>query len=136
MTSETDKLCRLLDELGVEWEAHAGNGWIFTYWTTQNGAFSYLARENERRYGTGKLLLETTGSTEGALVVTAEQAIAATLGSGTCNPVETEVITYYDEYGHDAVKVHVMECDECGGTYEHINGDYERCPRCGKAVER
>lgn len=60
----------------------------------------------------------------------------AELGSGTCNPVETEVITYYDEYGHDAVKVHVMECDECGGTYEHVNGDYERCPRCGKAVER
>lgn len=60
----------------------------------------------------------------------------AELGSGTCNPVETEVITYYDEYGHDAVKVHVMECNKCGGTYEHVNGDYERCPRCGKAVER
>ena len=60
----------------------------------------------------------------------------AELGSGTCNPVETEAITYYDEYGHDAVKVHVMECDECGGTYEHINGDYERCPRCGKTVRR
>lgn len=60
----------------------------------------------------------------------------AELESGTCNPVETEVITYYDEYGHDAVKVHVMECDECGGTYEHINGDYERCPRCGKTVRR
>ena len=48
-----------------------------------------------------------------------------------CKPVETEVITYYDEYGHDAVKVHIMECDRCGGTYEHVHGDYERCPRCG-----
>lgn len=62
---------------------------------------------------------------------------ADVLGSGTCNPEETEAITYYDEYGHDAVKVHVMECDECGGTYEHVYGDYEWCPRCGrKAVER
>ena len=52
----------------------------------------------------------------------------------TCEPVETEAITYYDEYGHDAVKVHFMECDRCGGTYEHVNGAYERCPRCGKAV--
>lgn len=68
------------------------------------------------------------------------QAIAdelnAVMGSGTCNPVETEAITYYNEYGHDTVKVHVMECDECGGTYEHVNGDYERCPHCGKVVER
>lgn len=27
--------------------------------------------------------------------------------------------------------VHVMECPECGRTYEHVNGDYERCPHCG-----
>ena len=62
-----------------------------------------------------------------------EQAIAdelnAKLGSGTCKPVETETL--------ENVTVHVMECDECGGTYEHVNGDYERCPHCGrKVVER
>lgn len=81
MTSETDELRRLLDERGVEWEGCDGVGYMFTYWTTQKGAFSYFARESEQRYGTDKLLLETTGSTEGALVVTAEQAVAATLGS-------------------------------------------------------
>lgn len=81
MTSETDKLRRLLDERGVEWEARDGNGRMFTYWTTQKGAFSYFARESEQRYGTDELLLETTGSTKAALVVTAEQAIAATLGT-------------------------------------------------------
>ena len=81
MTSETDELRRLLDERGVEWEGCDGVGYMFTYWTTQKGAFSYFARESEQRYGTDELLLETTGSTEGALVVTAEQAVAATLGS-------------------------------------------------------
>ena len=65
----------------------------------------------------------------------ARELADAMLGSGTCNPVETEVVTYYDEYGHDAVKVHVMECDRCGGTYEHVNGDYGRCPRCGRTVK-
>ena len=29
------------------------------------------------------------------------------------------------------VTIHVMECPECGRTYEHVNGDYERCPHCG-----
>jgi len=28
--------------------------------------------------------------------------------------------------------VHVMECTECGHVYEHVNGDYEYCPRCGR----
>ena len=27
--------------------------------------------------------------------------------------------------------VHVMECPECGWSYEYVNGDYERCPHCG-----
>lgn len=30
--------------------------------------------------------------------------------------------------------IHVMECSACGGTYEHINGSYEFCPRCGRKV--
>lgn len=28
--------------------------------------------------------------------------------------------------------VHVMECTECGHTYEYVNGDYKFCPRCGR----
>ena len=60
------------------------------------------------------------------------QAVADELNAelgGTCKPVETETL--------ENVTAHVMECDECGGTYEHVNGDYERCPRCGrKVVER
>lgn len=33
------------------------------------------------------------------------------------------------------VTIHVMECSECGRTYEHVNGDYEYCPRCGRRIE-
>ena len=46
------------------------------------------------------------------------------LGSGTCNPVETATL--------ENATAHVMECDMCGRTYEHVNGDYEYCPRCGR----
>ncbi len=28
------------------------------------------------------------------------------------------------------VKAYVMECSNCGHTYEHVNGDYEYCPHC------
>lgn len=35
----------------------------------------------------------------------------------------------------DGVPIRVMECSACGGTYEHVNGSYEFCPRCGRRVE-
>ena len=50
------------------------------------------------------------------------------LESGMCNPIETETL--------ENVTAHVMECDKCGHTYEHVNGDYKRCPYCGKLVKR
>lgn len=34
------------------------------------------------------------------------------------------------------VIVHVMECSACGHTYEHVNGDYEFCPHCGRRIVR
>ena len=49
-------------------------------------------------------------------------------------PDETETLECVcDGVGHYGKKVtiHVMECPECGRTYEHVNGDYERCPHCG-----
>lgn len=38
-----------------------------------------------------------------------------------------------DDLAHygERLTVHVMECPECGRTYEHVNGDYEYCPHCG-----
>lgn len=53
-----------------------------------------------------------------------------------CLPVSDETETLecvcdgIGSYGK-MVTIHVMECPECGRTYEHVNGDYERCPHCG-----
>lgn len=49
-------------------------------------------------------------------------------------PDETETIECVCDgvgYYGKRVTIHVMECPECGRTYEHVNGDYERCPHCG-----
>jgi Zn finger protein HypA/HybF involved in hydrogenase expression len=65
--------------------------------------------------------------------------MSATLGTGTCHADETETISVRgDTWGNRFDKhftIHVMECSECGQTYEHVNGDYEYCPRCGRRIE-
>ena len=62
---------------------------------------------------------------------TPEQAIAATLGSGTC-------CLYYgeDDDGYDG-----WYCDECGGWFQAVWRDGhlvepKHCQECGKAVKR
>lgn len=57
--------------------------------------------------------------------------------SGTCTADETETWECVcDGMGHygKRLTVHVMECSECGHTYEHVNGSYEFCPHCGRRV--
>lgn len=84
-----------------------------------------------------------TESMDGTLIVTGltpEQAIAATLGVGTCEADETDVIKCWvkceDKPSTERMElIHVMECSVCGGTYEHVNGSYEFCPRCGRRIE-
>lgn len=73
MTS-TDELRRMLDERGVEYEVDERNA--ITKWSTHYGAFVFFARQRE-----GKLLVETTVATEHSVILTPDQAIAATLGS-------------------------------------------------------
>lgn len=86
----------------------------------------------------------------GAYVAIADE-LNATIGScncsndctngertGTCTADETDtmecVCDGIGRYGK-RVTIHVMECSECGGTYEHVNGDYEYCPHCGRRLE-
>lgn len=63
---------------------------------------------------------------------------------GTCHAYETETVKcsredatiYHGRWFFGApLTVHVMECSECGHTYEHVNGSHEFCPRCGRRVE-
>lgn len=48
--------------------------------------------------------------------------------SETCELEETETLKN--------VTAHVLECSACGRTCEHVNGDYPRCPYCGRLVKR
>lgn len=76
MTS-TDKLRRLLDEHGVEYEAYRDiKNRCITRWRTYHGAFAFFAVEKE-----GELFVETASDTERSAICTPEQAIAATLGN-------------------------------------------------------
>lgn len=58
------------------------------------------------------------------------------VGVGTCEADDTDLIPFVladsDDIG--VGYIHVMECSVCGGTYEHVNGSYEFCPRCGRKV--
>lgn len=65
------------------------------------------------------------------------QAIEATLGPETCQADETDTWECVcDGIGHygERMTIHVMECDKCGHTYEHVNGSYEYCPHCGRRI--
>ena len=56
---------------------------------------------------------------------------------GVCSADETDTLEcVFDGIGHygKRVTIHVMECSECGRTYEHVNGDYEYCPHCGRHI--
>ena len=120
--TETNELRCMLDEAGVEWHDD-GYETTCTVWTANGITWHGLWRD-----GSIELL---------AHHLTPEQAIAATVGRGTCEADETETIKCWvkckDEPNTEHMElIHVMECSECGHTYEHVNGDYEFCPRCGR----
>ena len=106
----TDELRRLLDERGVEYLAseddttiyYADSGYRYTYNVNHDSGWAQLYGYN----------------------LTPEQAIAATLGSGTCHlkPWEMERDTgFYDS----------MECD-CGYVADVADwASWHFCPSCG-----
>lgn len=125
MTSATDVLRRMLNERVVEWEAFDDFEQT-TQWSTHNGAFVYWARERD-----GKLFVETTAPTKGSASCTPEQAIAATLGAGTCC-IEKRNMDW-----------HCTGCGEIVGTDDptselFIDGNavelWRYCPNCGRKV--
>lgn len=131
----TERVRELLDERGVEWD-YGITGSTTTMFSVNGVDLTFTPMRDG-------LVCST--------ILTPEQAIAATLGSsnctndctngertGTCIADETEVwecvCDGIGRYGK-RVTVHVMECSECGHTYEHVNGDYEFCPHCGRRIE-
>lgn len=126
----TETLRAMLDERGVEYKG----GERSVRWRDRNGVMMQAFPLAD-----GELGMDVWSCTP-------EQAIAATLGRGNCSNNERTGACTADEtdtwecvcdgigrYGK-RVTVHVMECSECGHTYEHVNGDYEFCPHCGRRV--
>ena len=122
--SAIEELHRMLDERGVEYEETYG----ITLWTGADGcAYTAIEMVPLSMKPSKKLMVRR--------ILTPEQAIEATLGRGTCTADETDTWECVrDDLGNygKTMNVHVMECTECGHTYEHVNGDYEYCPRCGR----
>ena len=112
----TEELRRLLDERGVPWKDHGYEN--HTWW----GAW-----HAENRPSVNGLFLKVEG------VVTSEQAIAATLGAGTC-----EVDGYDDgiDEGMDGDWYSYAPPTWCLSCWHRCEGS-ERpryCPVCGKRV--
>ena len=123
----TELLCKLLEERGVSCRTH----YLYTSWYV--GPKLYYAVDN----------------LDGTLTIanlTPEQAIAATLGSGTCEITATATTdTEFARAVHDGnlwrrVKGHIR-CRNCGLNIESVialDGCNEHaikhCPNCGKEV--
>lgn len=141
--SANDELHRLLDERGVEHQDYEFSPDVkTTSWDIDTSDPRYEVCAAFEEFDGGTTLLRFWNPTP-------EQAVEATLGplvtSSNCS--NSERTTTVDEtdtwecvcdqvgrYGK-CVTIHVMECSACGGTYEHVNGSYEFCPRCGRRVE-
>ena len=110
----TDILRRLLDERGVEW-GDDGYPTTCTVWASDGIVWHGLWRDD---------CIELIAH------LTPEQAIAATLGAGTCHiePWKME---------HDTGFFDCMECSECGyvtDVSEWAKATY--CAGCGRRIEQ
>ena len=110
MTSATERLRAMLDDRGVEWWQSANTlGCIFTRWYSPLFGDEVCAMEN----GDGELELFSH-------LMTPEQAIAATLGAGTCK------LTLYEDTG-------ITVCSECGAVQPDDWTVYY-CWSCGRRI--
>lgn len=116
MTSATDRLRALLDERGVEWR-----GGLPTETIVREPIDAlYVERSDGRMHVYFRSYM------------TPEQAVAATLGPGTCHNISPKL-------GNDE-----FTCDEClarvygsGGQWFDVNWEYHKfnyCPNCGRKV--
>lgn len=111
--SATDELRRLLDERGVEWMPSVWSAKDETFYKV--GEIGYLATE----LSSGRMKVCIEG------YPTPEQAIAATLGTGTCHEVK--------------IDRHYRGCSECGYRWEYMYAvgwqvGPKFCPNCGRKL--
>lgn len=113
----TDELRRLLDERGVEYETYV----------EQPTGFEHV-KWNFGEHGSADFNLEfgEPWLTMYGVISGPEQAIAATLGPGTCHPVEQHLDMHSD--------LTVTVCSSCGVPEDEL-ADMNFCPNCGARVE-
>lgn len=122
----TDEMRKLLDERKADYRVHQG---------ITNGSMSYYDRYTVLIDGNPRASIDTGNGDEVVLTLrcTPEQAIAATLGRGTC----------HDVYPNAA---YCFTCSECGHIRRFVQGwnnvtnssqdEFNYCPNCGARVER
>jgi len=103
--TDTEKLRHLLDERGVEWD-YGITGSTTTRFSVNGTDLTFTPMRDG-------LVCST--------ILTPEQAIAATLGRGTCQ-METD----------DSCQ-NWNSCSECGADY-YTNQPINFCPNCGRKV--
>ena len=131
----TDELRRLLDKRGVEWKEHRhtmpGSRAIQreTLWgqpidNASGRPIPHVYHCRATEMGDGRLFLE-------AQLVTPAQAIAATLGDGTCNISINDNLAETEGMGDVW-----LECDACGWQMplEPSTPRFNFCPNCGRKV--
>lgn len=114
----TERLRELLDERGIEWGiADYSRRRLMTVWHANGQKWQFF---EDRKTGWTHLSCRMD-------YLTPEQAIAATLGAGTCHNVhEPPKDTTFWPAPH-------FKCSVCGRT--HVSTDYVfYCPGCGREV--
>lgn len=108
-----ETLRAMLDERGVEWR---GADRDVRTWFDVDGILWFVLEHSD-----GNL-------SANAVFLTPEQAIAATLGPGTCHLIDTQFPTGDDSY--------FKACSGCGfWIYNRYNWENTRfCPHCGRKV--
>ena len=114
----TERLRALLDERGVEWEDMSIRPYACTSWRDPDGE-PCTALEGADDIPDGKLSAQA--------LLTPEQAIAATLGAGTC-----ELVNAAEDLGDGTSS---CMCDKCGYTaLDDWWDEFNYCPNCGRRI--
>lgn len=120
----TEELRRLLDEQGVEHEDEDYKSYTYTYWG--DWAFTEPLDAKPNTLGAQCELM--------LIPATPEQAIAVTLGSGTCEYVIEDNMNESEGMGDVWFR-----CTNCDTRYDYYADDWllrmPHCPKCGATVK-
>lgn len=117
--TSTERLRAMLDERGVKWESAGWPAEYQTFYEAGGVGFIVIGLDDELGNSRMRVCFED--------YMTPEQAIAATLGAGTCT-----LINAADDLGSGTSS---FMCFECGYTaLDDWWEEFNFCPNCGRRV--